>query len=113
MTPLVSTLVACGMLPLKKRGPQTTRTPEEAKLIKHEQDTQARIRRKMALEEAKTLGSPSPVFVRGRPRKYTEDEALEVRKAQWKVGYVTYKERLKTGLETLQANSQSHDVQTR
>jgi len=113
MTALVSTLVACGALPHKKRGPQNPRSPDEAKRVKHEQDVEARTRRKMLIEEARAQGLPLPAFVRGRPRKYTEEEALDVKRSQWKVGYGIYKERLKQGLEALKLSTELHDQQVR
>lgn len=107
MTKLVATLVACGALPKKNRGPQNPRSPEEAKLVKREQDARSKVRRKALIDEAKAQGLPPPVFHRGRPSKYTEEEAKEAKQAQLQAGYRLYRDRLKRGVETLKRMSES------
>ena len=107
MVALVKTLVACGVLAKKKPGPQNPRMPEESLRIQREQRAAAMVRRKAMIEEAQTLGLPPPVFTRGRPRIYTEEEALERKRLQWKLSTAAHKERLRQGAKTLRERALS------
>ena len=98
---LRETLVELGAMPKRRTGPSIAMTPEEAKLARLRQCSEGFKRRKMLIDEAKAQGLPPPVFIRGRPRKYTPEEACAVRKAQCKIGYIVYRERLKQGEATI------------
>ena len=105
MSPLVRTLVACGALPKKKTGPANPMTPEERTRVRQEQNHEARLRRKERVAVAKEQGLPVPVLTRGRPREFTEEEALERRRLQVKLGRAVYKERVREGVDTLTKQS--------
>ena len=79
---IVKILVKCGALSPKNSEPAHPTSEEEAKRIKAEQTARAaRLRRKMT-REAKETGKKLPSFRRGRPRKYTPEEAIIVKAAQ-------------------------------
>ena len=105
MSPLVRNLVACGALSKKKTGPARPMTPEERVRVRQEQNHEAHLRRKERVAAAKEQGIPPPVLTRGRPRQFTEEEALERRRMQVKLGHVLYKERVKEGLEAFARQS--------
>ena len=98
---LRETLVELGAMPKRRTGPSIAMTPEEAKLARRRQCSEGFKRRKLLIDEAKAQGLPPPVFNRGRPRKYTPEEACAVRKAQCKIGYIVYRDRLKLGAATI------------
>ena len=101
MSPLVRTLVACGAPPKKKTGPANPMTLEERTLARQKQTHDARLRRKERVAIAKEQGLPVPVLTRGRPREFTEEEALERRRLQVKLGKAVYKERVREGMDAL------------
>lgn len=95
---IVRTLVKHGALEPKKTGPAHVMDQEEARRIKLEQQNVARKLRQERIQQALERGEPLPVFRQGRPRKYTPEEAIEVRKVQNKVCWEVYKKRLRDGL---------------
>ena len=102
MTGLVRAMVACGALPKKKTGPSNPMSPEERLRVRHEQNKAAEIRRRALIEEATAQGLPPPVFHRGRPRKYFDEEsAREAKRIQWKQGMEVHRELVKLANEIL------------
>ena len=104
MTPgIVRVLVKCGALPPKNTGPANPKSEEEAKRIKAEQTSAAaRLRRKL-IREANEKGEPLPTFKRGRPRKYTPEEAIIVKASQNRDCLNCYRKRVKEGIIKLEA----------
>jgi len=72
--------------------------PEEARRVKIQQKIVARNLRKERIQQALERGEPIPVFKQGRPRKYTPEQAIEVRREQNRLCWQAYKTRLKEGL---------------
>ena len=106
MTGLVRTLVACGAMLKKKTGPTNPMSSEERLRVRHDQNKAAEIRRKALINEAKQQGLPPPVFHRGRPRKYFDEEsAHEAKRLQWKLGSESHKERVNHAHELLRQMS--------
>ena len=103
MNALVKSLVAQGVLLKKKTGPCNPMTPEERLQRRHQQNVASGIARKNLIRECKDNSLPPPVFTRGRPRKYTDEEALEAKRRQWKAGKLVYTARLKEGMEAMRA----------
>jgi predicted pyridoxine 5'-phosphate oxidase superfamily flavin-nucleotide-binding protein len=100
---IVRTLVKCGVLPPKKTGPANPMSDEDAKRARMEGQTAAVRRRKQLIREAQENGEPMPVFKRGRPRKYTPEEALLVKVLQDRESMRTYTERVREGIVELEA----------
>ena len=90
---LVNVLVKCGALQPKSTGPAIPRSEEEAKRVKRELQATALKRRKELIQAAKDNGEPLPTFKRGRPRKYTHEEAKMVRAMQSQGCMGGYKQR--------------------
>ena len=109
---LVNVLVKCGALQPKSTGPAIPRSEEEARRVKREQQATALTRRKALMQAAKDNGEPLPTFKRGRPRKYTHDEAKMVKATQSQVCTGGYKERVKQGLMNLEALYGTRDMST-
>jgi hypothetical protein len=109
---LVNVLVKCGALQPKSTGPAIPRSEEEARRVKREQQAIALSRRKALIQAAKDNGEPLPTFKRGRPRKYTHDEARMVKATQSQVCMGGYKERVKQGLMNLEALYGTRDEST-
>ncbi len=109
---LVNVLVKCGALQPKSTGPAIPRSDEEARRVKREQQAIALSRRKALIQAAKDNGEPLPTFKRGRPRKYTHDEAKMVKATQSQVCMDGYKERVKQGLMNLEALYGTRDMST-
>ena len=109
---LVNVLVKCGALQPKSTGPAIPRSEEEARRVKREQQATALARRKELIQAAKDNGEPLPTFKRGRPRKYTHDEARMVKATQSQVCMGGYKERVKQGLMNLEALYGTRDEST-
>ena len=100
---IVKILVKCGALPPKNSGPAHPKSEEEAKRIKGEQTARAaRLRRKM-VREVIEKGEQLPAFPRGRPRKYTPEEAIIVKAAQNRDCINCYRQRVKEGIVKLEA----------
>ena len=95
---IVRVLVQHGALEPKRTGPAHAMHPDEAHRIKLEQQAIAKKLRQERIQEAIQKGEPIPVFKQGRPRKYTPEQAIEVRRAQNRVCWQVYKQRLKDGL---------------
>ena len=95
---IISTLVKHGALDPKKSGPIHLMDPETARKRKLQQQVAARNLRKQLIQQAVEQGEPPPVFKKGRPGKYTEEEATQVKKEQNKRCWQVYKNRLKEGL---------------
>ena len=103
---LIRTLYERGTLPKKKTGPSNPTSPEERHRVRHEQNKAAELRRRALIEEAKAQGLPPPVFHRGRPRKYFDEEsAYEAKRKQWKKGMELHKERVQLANEILRQMS--------
>ena len=100
---IVRTLVKCGVLPPKKTGPANPMSEEDAKRARMEGQTAAVRRRKQLISEAEENGEPMPVFKKGRPRKYTPEEALLVKVLQDRESMRTYTERVREGIVELEA----------
>ena len=100
---IVRTLVKCGVLPPKKTGPANPMSDEDAKRARMEGQTAAVRRRKQLIREAQENGEPTPVFKKGRPRKYTPEEALLVKVLQDRESMRTYTERVREGIVELEA----------
>jgi len=100
---IVRTLVKCGVLPPKKTGPANPMSEEDAKRARTEGQTAAVRRRKQLIREAEESGEPMPVFKKGRPRKYTPEEALLVKVLQDRESMRTYTERVREGIVKLEA----------
>lgn len=100
---IVKTLVKCGVLPPKKTGPANPMSDEDAKRLRMERQTAAVRRRKQLIREAQENGEPTPVFKKGRPRKYTPEEALLVKVLQDRESMRTYTERVREGIVELEA----------
>ena len=100
---IVRTLVKCGVLPPKKTGPASPMSEEEGKRLKLERQTAAVRRRKQLIREAQENGEPTPVFKKGRPRKYTPEEALLVKVLKDRESMRTYSERVREGIVKLEA----------
>ena len=98
---IVRTLVKHGALEPKRTGPVHVMDPEEAHKVKLQQQMLAKKLRRERVEQAIERGEPLPVFKQGRPRKYTPEEAVEVKKLQNKICWEVYKLRLKDGLSKL------------
>ena len=99
---IVRVLVKCGALPPKNTGPANPKSEEEAKRIKAEQTSAAaRLRRKL-IREANEKGEPTPAFKRGRPRKYTPEEAITVRASQNRDCLNCYRKRVREGINRLE-----------
>ncbi len=109
---LVNVLVKCGALQPKSTGPTIPRSEEEARCVKREQQAAALKRRKDLIQAAEDNGEPLPTFKRGRPRKYTHDEAKMVKATQSQVCMGGYKERVKQGLMNLEALYGTRDMPT-
>ena len=110
---LVNVLVKCGALPPKSTGPAIPRSQEEARRVKREQQATALKRRTELIQAAIDTGEPLPTFKRGRPRKYTHEEAKVVKAAQSQVCMGGYKQRVKQGLMNLEALYGTHDESAR
>ena len=96
---IVRTLVNCGALPPKNTGPIHALPKEDAKRITLEQAKEGYQRRKNLIMEATANGEPSPIFKRGRPRKYnTPEEAENARVINRREAWARYKKRGKEGL---------------
>ena len=95
---IINTLVKHGALEHKSSGPVRTMSPDEANKIKLHKQRVAKNLRKERIQQALDKGEPLPVFKQGRPRKYTPEEAIEVRKLQNKICWEVYKMRLRDGL---------------
>jgi hypothetical protein len=101
---LVRTLVSMGVLPAKRTGPATARSPSEARRVRLAQMSDGDKRRRLLIREAKEQGLPPPVFRRGRPCKYnTEEDRTIARKEQYERGRILYNRRLQEGLEAIRA----------
>ena len=99
---IVKILVKCGALPPKNSGPAHPKSEEEAKSIKAEQTARAaRLRRKM-IREAIEKGEQLPTFPRGRPRKYTPEEAIIAKASQNRDCINSYRKRVKEGIVKLE-----------
>ena len=109
---LVKVLVKCGALPPKPSGPANPRSEEEAKRVKQEQQIAAVKRRKELIQAAKENGEPMPVFKRGRPRKYTPEEAKRMKAAQSQGCMGGYHERVRQGIINLDALYGNRDEST-
>jgi hypothetical protein len=96
---IVHVLVQHGVLEPRKTGPAHAMDPEEARKLKLRQQVIARNIRKERIQRALDNGDPLPVFKQGRPRKYTPEQAIEVRKEQNKMCWQVYKKRLRDGLD--------------
>jgi len=106
MTGLVRAMVACGAMPKKKTGPSNPMSPEDKRRVRHEQNKAAELRRRALIQEAKARGLPPPMFQRGRPRKYFDEEsAYEAKRKQWKKGMEVHKERVQLANEILRKMS--------
>jgi hypothetical protein len=105
MTALVRTLVECGVLTRKKTGPAHPMDADESRLVKREQRAVAQARRVALIKDAQLQGMPPPVFQRGRPRESDEEEALERKRLQLKLGRMVHQERIKQGMELLRQRS--------
>ena len=100
---IVKMLVKCGALSPKNSGPANPKSEEEAKRIKAEQTARAaRLRRKF-IREAKENGEKLPSFRRGRPQKYTPEEAITVRATQNRDCINSYRKRVKEGIVKLES----------
>ena len=110
---LVKVLVKCGALPPKATGPANPRSEEEAKRIKLEQQKAAVKRRTELIKAAKENGEPLPTFPRGRPRKYTPDEAKKMKGTQSQGCMGSYNERVRQGIINLEALYGNRDVSAR
>lgn len=110
---LVKVLVKCGALPPKPSGPANPRTEEEAKRVKQEQQIAAVKRRKELIQAAKENGEPMPTFKRGRPRKYTPEEAKTMKAVQSQGCMGGYNERVRQGIMNLEALYGNRDESTR
>ena len=106
---LLRTLVEHGALEPGKPGPKVTGTAEEVKQRQRESKALSAKRRKELAREAREKGEPFQTLSRGRRRKYTPEEALEVRRVCGKIHTQTFKERIKAGLASLEAMRRSHD----
>ena len=95
---IVHVLVQHGALEPKKTGPVHAMDPEEARKLKMQQQIVAKTLRKERVQQALERGEPLPVFKQGKPRKYTPEQAIEVRKEQNKISWQVYKKRLRDGL---------------
>lgn len=95
---IVRVLVQHGILEPKRTGPTHAMDPEQAHRIKLEQQAIAKKLRQERVREAMQKGEPIPVFKQGRPRKYTPEQAIEVKRSQNRVCWQVYKQRLKDGL---------------
>lgn len=109
---LVRVLVKCGALPPKKTGPSDALSHEDAKRINAERSAAASRHRRALIREARERGEPLPVFKRGRPRKYTFEEAIEAKFAKDVEARESYNERVKQGLANLEALYGSHGQST-
>jgi len=78
---------------------------EESQRVKREQRAVAQARRVSLIRDAQLQGLPPPVFKRGRPREFSDEEALERKRLQVKLGRVLHQERLKHGMELLRQRS--------
>ena len=88
----------CQALEPKKTGPTVTRESEEARRIKLEQMAACHRHRRAILREAREAGQELPTFTRGRPRKYTPEEAKEAKAQQNKECLKTYRKRVREGV---------------
>ena len=95
---IISTLVKHGVLDPKRSGPTHIMDPETSRKLKLQQQMIARGVRKQLIQQALEQGEPPPVFKKGRPRKYTEEQATQVKKEQNRQCWQVYKNRLKDGL---------------
>ena len=100
---LIKVLVKCGALPPKATGPANPRSEEEAKQVKLEQQRAAVKRRTELIKAAKENGEPLPVFKRGRPRKYTPEEAKRMKATQSQGCMGSYNQRVRQGIVNLEA----------
>ncbi len=107
---LVKLLVKCGALPPKQPGPADPMSVEEAKQRKYEQQRAAVKRRKELIQAAREKGEPDPVFKKGRPCKYTSEEARAMRAAQNSGSAPSYNERVRQGLKNLEAMYGTHNA---
>ncbi len=78
---------------------------EESRQVKQEQRAAAQARRLSLIREAQLKGISPPVFKRGRPREFSDEEALERKRLQMKLGRAVHQERLKLGMELLKQRS--------
>ena len=92
---ITKVFVQCGLLPPKQTGPSNPMSDEESKQRKREQSYAAAKRRKELIKAARANGEPDPVFKMGRPRKPEE--------AKKKTARQTQRERIRQGLENLEA----------
>ena len=99
---LVRVLVKCGALPPKQSGPTNPMSEEEAKRVKREQQVIRAQRRKELIQAAKDNGEPLPTFKRGRPRKYTPEEAKQMKATQSQGCMPSHNERIRQGLINLE-----------
>ena len=93
------TLVALGVHSAPPPGPTSSyASPEEARRVKQLQ-SKARNAARRADEKARKAGADVPKRARGRPRKYTPDEALVVKRAQNRECRRRFHERIAVALE--------------
>ena len=95
-----------------KTGPSHALSQEEAKRINAERSAAAARQRRALIREANERGDPLPVFKRGRPRKYTFEEAIEAKVAKDVECRGSYNERVKQGLANLEALYGVYDYST-
>lgn len=98
---IIETLVRCGALEPKKRGPTPTLDREEAYRLKMQKQAEASKRRRHLVKEARIQGEPVPVFKPGRPQKYTPEEAKEAKNTSNRISWVAHRARVHEGLERL------------
>jgi hypothetical protein len=100
---IVKFLVKVGALPPLQPGPSRPKSAEEAKQRKYELQRAAVKRRKELILAAREKGEPDPVFKKGRPRKYTPEEAKAVKHFKDAGSMTGYNERIRVGLKILEA----------
>ena len=96
---LTRLLVECGALSPRQPGPPKPLSAEEAKQRKEELQAAAVKRRRDLIRAARENGEQDPVFKKGRPRKYTPEEA----NAKKRSGGQVHNDRLKQGLKNFAA----------
>lgn len=98
---IVSVLVKCGVIEPKRTGPAVAMDPETARQVQRQQLLENQRRRRALVREALEKGEPPPVFKRGRPRKYTLDEAAAVKSEKDKASLNAYHKRVREGVMKL------------
>ena len=96
-------MVKVGALPPLQPGPSRPKSAEEAKQRQYELQKAAVKRRKELIRAAREKGEPDPVFKKGRPRKYTPEEAKAMKHSQDAGSMNGYNERVREGLKNLEA----------